>query len=72
MILGLLLLRSNIFLELLIEEINKTRNYIENRIEKNKDVVSLVLGGPTKHYNYSDRNMINIFSKINKNVDEIL
>ena len=53
---------------LTIEEINKTRNYLENRIEKNKDVVSLILGGPTKYYDYSDKNMINIFSKINKNL----
>ena len=53
---------------LTLEEINKTRNYLENRIEKNKDVVSLILGGPTKYYDYSDKNMINIFSKINKNL----
>ena len=53
---------------LTIEEINKTRNYLENRIEKDKDVVSLILGGPTKYYDYSDKNMINIFSKINKNL----
>ena len=50
------------------EEVNEARNYLENKIEKNKDVVSLILGGPTKHYDYSDANMINIFSKINKNL----
>ena len=53
---------------LTIDEVHETRNYLENRIEKNKDVVSLILGGPTKHYDYSDKNMINIFSKINKNL----
>jgi len=53
---------------LTIEEINESRNYLENKIEKNKDVVSLILGGPTKYYNYADENMINIFSKINKNL----
>ena len=53
---------------LTIEEINESRNYLENKIEKNKDVVSLILGGPTKYYSYADENMINIFSKINKNL----
>jgi len=51
-----------------IKEINETKNYLENKIEKNKDIVSLILGGPTKYYDYSDENMINIFSKIKKNL----
>ncbi len=53
---------------LTIKEIDENRNYLENKIEKNKDVVSLILGGPTKYYDYSDENMINIFSIIKKNL----
>ena len=53
---------------LTIKEVDENRNYLENKIEKNKDVVSLILGGPTKYYDYSDKNMINIFSLIKKNL----
>tara|TARA_A100001011_G_C14240165_1_gene812879 strand:- start:418 stop:1356 length:939 start_codon:yes stop_codon:yes gene_type:complete len=52
------------------EEINKSKNYLENKIDKDKEIISLVLGGPTKYYSYNEENMINIFSKINKNLIE--
>ena len=55
---------------LTIKEIDENRNYLENKIEKNKDVVSLILGGPTKYYDYSDENMINIFSIIKKKFNQ--
>ena len=50
---------------LTIDEINKAKDYLSNKIEKEKDVVTLILGGPTKYYNYSNENIIQIFSKIN-------
>ena len=53
---------------LTIEEINESRNYLDNKLRKIKILVSLILGGPTKYYNYENENMINIFSKINKNL----
>ena len=42
----------------------------EHKMEKEKDVVTLILGGPTKYYNYSNKNIIQIFSKINKQIYE--
>jgi len=55
---------------LTIDEINKAKDYLSNKIEKEKDVVTLILGGPTKYYNYSNENIIQIFSKINKQILE--
>ena len=52
------------------KEINDSKDYLLNKIEKNKDVITLVLGGPTKDYNYSNNNMLDIFSKINKRLKE--
>jgi len=43
---------------------------LENKIEKEKDVLTLILGGPTKYYKYSNYNIIQIFSKINKQILE--
>ena len=52
------------------KEIDDSRDYLLNKLEKNKDVATLVLGGPTKNYNYSNDNILNIFSKINKRLKE--
>ena len=55
---------------LTLDEINKAKNYLENKIENKKDVITLILGGPTKYYNYNNENIIQIFSKINKQISE--
>ena len=55
---------------LTIDEIDKAKNYLENKIQKEKDVITLILGGPTKYYNYSNENIIQIFSKIKKKMIE--
>jgi len=55
---------------LTLEEIKDCKNYLEDKIDKNKDVISLILGGPTKYYSYKEENIINIFSKIKKNLIE--
>ena len=52
------------------KEINSSKNYLLNKVEKDKDVITLILGGPTKYYNYSDENMLNIFSIINRMLKE--
>ena len=52
------------------DEINKAKDYLLNKIEKEKEVVTLILGGPTKYYNYSNENIAKIFSKINKQILE--
>ena len=48
------------------EEINNSKDYLLNKLDRDKDVITLILGGPNKYYNYSDENMISIFSIINR------
>tara|TARA_Y100001970_G_scaffold239991_1_gene302379 strand:- start:263 stop:1201 length:939 start_codon:yes stop_codon:yes gene_type:complete len=55
---------------LTLNEINKEKSYLENKLEKNKDILTFVLGGPTKYYDYSNENIIRIFSNINKHLIE--
>jgi len=48
------------------EEIESEKNYIQ--IEKeDKKIVAVILGGPNKYYNFSEKNLENIFHKIKKN-----
>ena len=54
---------------LTIEEIEKSRDYLQNKSNTKKDILTLILGGPTKYYNYSTQNIISIFSNI-KNLIE--
>ena len=54
---------------LTIKEIENSRGYIQNKINLKKDTLTLILGGPTKYYNYSTQNIKSIFSKI-KNLME--
>ena len=42
------------------EEIDDNSDYLKNRLDTNKDYFSLILGGPTKHYDYSDENIFDI------------
>ena len=37
---------------LTIEEIEKSRDYLQNKSNTKKDILTLILGGPTKYYNY--------------------
>ena len=38
------------------------------RISKEKKIITFILGGPNKYYTYSNQNLLNIFSKISKQV----
>ena len=55
---------------LTLDEIYKSKEYLEEKIEKKKDIVTFILGGPTKYYNYDNESLIQIFSKINKQILE--
>ena len=55
---------------LTLDEIEKAKDYLVSKIEKQKEVVTLILGGPTKYYNYDNESIIQIFSKINKQILE--
>tara|TARA_B100000029_G_scaffold118267_1_gene111409 strand:- start:50 stop:997 length:948 start_codon:yes stop_codon:yes gene_type:complete len=44
-------------------EINKAKQYLANKI-KSKKIVSLILGGPNKYYNFKPNQIVNIFNQI--------
>ena len=50
-----------------MDEINQNRAYLADKIDHNRDVLTLILGGPTKYYKYTKANSGKIFSKINYN-----
>ena len=52
------------------DEINQSKDYLKNKIDINKKVISLILGGPNKYYDYSDQNLIRIFSELNSHIKE--
>ena len=49
-------------------EIEEKKNYLSDRVAKEKKIITLILGGPTKYYSYSNQNILNIFSKISKQI----
>ena len=38
---------------------------MKNRLDLNKDYFLIILGGPTKHYDYSEKNILNILNLFN-------
>jgi len=48
------------------DEIKNNHSYLEEKLDKQKDYLLLVLGGPNKYYDYDDQNLINIFDMIKK------
>ena len=44
------------------KEIYNHTNYLKDRLQTGKEYFLLILGGPTKHYDYSDKNVLNIFN----------
>ena len=51
---------------LTLDEIKNNHNYLADKLNKNYEYLLLVLGGPNKYYDYEDKNLINIFGKIKK------
>jgi len=51
------------------DELDKNKTYLKSQINKEK-VVSFIVGGPNKYYNYEDSLIDVIFSKIKKNFIE--
>ena len=48
------------------KELNENQNYLKSRIIKEK-VVSFIVGGPNKYYDYNDTTIDKVFSKIREN-----
>ena len=51
------------------DELDKNKTYLKSQINKEK-VVSFIVGGPNKYYNYEDNLIDVIFSKVKKNFIE--
>jgi len=49
------------------EELSQNENYLKSRISKEKKIVALIIGGPNKYYDYNDKIIDEIFSKIENN-----
>ena len=54
------------------EQIENNKEYLFSISDKlkNGNIISLIIGGPTQYYDYSDRNIQEIFSKVNFLVKE--
>ncbi len=49
---------------LTMNEINQNHDYLKNYLNKDKEYILLVLGGPNKYYNFENKKLLNIFEKI--------
>ena len=47
-------------------ELKENENYLKTKL-KNKKVISLIVGGPNKYYNYDDRSINELFKSIEEN-----
>ena len=52
------------------EEINNKRNYLIEKLDKDKSYLLLILGGPNKYYDYTDQNLTKIFNKVKKVLED--
>ena len=48
------------------DEIKKNSNYLTGMLNKEKEYLLLILGGPNKYYDYNEKNLLDIFKKIKK------
>ena len=49
------------------DELDQNENYLKSKINTQKKIVTLILGGPTRYYDYNDQVIDDIFSKIEQN-----
>jgi mitochondrial fission protein ELM1 len=49
------------------KELDDNKNYLKSRINSQKKIVTLIIGGPTRHYNYNEKVVDSIFFKIKQN-----
>ena len=48
------------------DEIKKNSNYLTGMLNKDKEYLLLILGGPNKYYDYNEKNLLDVFEKIRK------
>ena len=62
------LLQKEQFIILQKDEISENKDYLNSFIKKDeRKIWTLILGGPTKYYDYSTKNMKHIFHSIDIN-----
>ena len=49
------------------KELDDNENYLKDKIDNTKKIVTLIIGGPTKHYSYEPKIVDEIFKKIEDN-----
>ena len=49
------------------DELEQNKNYLKSRVNSQKKIVTLILGGPTRYYDYSNQVIKGIFLKIEQN-----
>ena len=49
------------------DELVLSQNYLKSKIDPKKKIVSFIIGGPNKYYNYDDNVIDNVFLKVKKN-----
>jgi mitochondrial fission protein ELM1 len=49
------------------DELDVNKNYLKSRINNQKKIVTLIIGGPTKYYDYNEKVVDSIFLKIKQN-----
>ena len=49
------------------DELDQNENYLKSKINTQKKIVTLILGGPTRYYDYNNQVIEGIFSKIEQN-----
>ena len=49
------------------EELDQNENYLKHKIDTQKKIVSFIIGGPNKYYNYNEKVIDEIFLKIKNN-----
>ena len=49
------------------DELDQNENYLKSKINIQKKIVTLILGGPTRYYDYNNQVIDGIFSKIEQN-----
>jgi len=52
------------------DELVQNESYLKSKIDNQKKIVSFIIGGPNKYYNYSEKIIDEIFLKIKKNFIE--
>ena len=49
------------------KELDENESYLKNKIDSQRKIVTLIVGGPTKHYDYNPKTINEIFEKITNN-----